>query len=99
MNNIKENTPEILNILMNIVDDNLSQCLGEQSIYKKNYSFDRNKSSHELIDIILTLNYKVDNQVLNGNNQVIALIISKFNKKLYFFIITFFFKSRIHFYL
>jgi hypothetical protein len=83
MNNIKENTPEILNILMNIVDDNLSQCLGEQSISKKKYSFDRNKSSHELIETIVSLNYKVDNQILNGNNQVIALIISKLGKKLY----------------
>jgi hypothetical protein len=83
MDNIRRNTPEILDILLQIVNENLKFCLGEKSLSKNTYNFDKNKSSQEIIDILEKNKYVIDNQVINFNNQVIALIVLKNNKKIY----------------
>ena len=83
MEKIRENTPELLEILTLIINENLKYCLGETSISKHIYKFKKNKPLYKLIELLTAKNYNIDNQILNLNNQVIAVIVEKNKRKIY----------------
>ena len=83
--NLNRNTPEVMSLLYEIINDKLKIfCKSEPSINTDKF-FVKNKSSYEIIDILtgLNLNYDVKNQIVNTNNQVIALIIEKDGENIY----------------
>ena len=83
--NLNKNTPEVMSLLYEIINDKLKiYCNSEPSINTDKF-FVKNKSSYEIINMLigLNLNYNVKNQIVNTNNQVIALIIEKDDENIY----------------
>ena len=64
----------LLTIITNMKNIMRKNCIAKKSL--KNYTFERNISSHKLIKILESMNYVVLNQVVNYNNKVIGVVAS-----------------------
>ena len=75
-NLLVRNTPEVVNILYEIINENLKiHCKPQRSL--NTMTFEKNNSSYEIISLLSNhrLDYDIINQIVNSNNQVIALIL------------------------
>ena len=84
-NTLNKNTPEVVNILYEIINDNMKKfCKSEPSMNTDKYYLN-NIPSYEVENILISmnLNYIVHRQIVNTNNQVIALIVKKNDDNVY----------------
>lgn len=80
---ISRNTPQILPVLKEIIENNLKHCKPKNVITDKNYIFESNLSSYEIYNILIKKKYNVQFQVVNTNNQVIAFVVEKKQTQFY----------------
>ena len=83
-NLLVRNTPEVVNILYEIINENLKiHCKPQRSL--NTMTFEKNNSSYEIISLLSShrLDYDIINQIVNSNNQVIALILKNEGNNLY----------------
>ena len=74
---ITRNTPQILPVLQEIIENNLKHCNPKNVVTDKSYIFESNLSSYEIYNFLIKKKYNIEFQVVNTNNQVIALVIKK----------------------
>ena len=75
------NNSKIMDIIIKIKDIMKINCMAKKSIQK--YDYERNISSNELMNILLELNYKIINQIMNYNNNVIGIVTRDKQKNYY----------------
>ena len=75
------NNSKIIDIIMKIKDIMKTNCMAKKSI--KKYDYERNISSNELMNILQELNYKIINQIMNYNNNVIGIVTRDKQKNYY----------------
>jgi hypothetical protein len=80
---INKNTPQLMPVLKEIIENKIHQCNAKNIITDKGFEFESNISAYEIYNILIKKKYNIDFQIINTNNQAIALITTKDNKTFY----------------
>ena len=84
--NVFKDNSNIINIIAKIRELLLKNCTAKNSMSKKKYKYTRNINVEQLVIELNKLDYILNSQLLNYNNQVIGLIVSKKLSKLQFYL-------------
>ena len=74
---------DIVPLVLKIKDLMIESCMAKKSLGKRSYDFERNILLPDMLQEIEKLNYTFISQIVNFNNQVIGIIVSRQTKKFY----------------
>ena len=74
---------DIIPLILKIKDLMIESCMAKKSLGKRSYDFERNLLINDMLQEIEKLNYTFISQIVNFNNQVIGIIVSRQTKKFY----------------